>query len=165
MTENRCWRYYRRLIQTWFSFSAKRFQRKKLKILRKMERQLCWLTDLYIFAHFSLTGKWNPSIKNKNNGLDVSPRWCRPLPVLPHHRHTNVYSHTFYLLWEPRRKLIANQCCHQLTAVKTGYPRTTITWPNRGLRYRPIEVEYFFEVIRWQFTRFQMIAGSRLLLF
>ena len=59
--------------------------------------------------------------------------------------------------------MIAHQCCHQLTAVKTGYPLTSITWPYRGLRCRPIKVEYYFEVIRWQFTRFQMIAGSRLL--
>ena len=27
----------------------------------------------------------------------------------------------------PRRKLIAHQCCHQLTAVKTGYLLTSIT--------------------------------------
>ena len=39
-------------------------------------------------------------------------------------------------------------------------PLTSITWPDRGLRCRPIEVEYFFEVIRWQVTSFQMIAGS-----
>ena len=63
----------------------------------------------------------------------------------------------------PSAQEIAHQCCHQLTAVKTGYPLTTITWPNRGLRYRPIEVEYFFEVIRWQDTGFQMIAGSSLI--
>ena len=59
--------------------------------------------------------------------------------------------------------MTAHQCCHQLTAVKTGYPLTSITWPYRGLRCRPIKVEYFFEVIRWQFIRFQMFAGSRLL--
>ena len=58
---------------------------------------------------------------------------------------------------------IAHQCCDQLTAVKTGYPLTSITWPYRGLRCRPIEVEYFFEVIRWQGTGFQMIAGSSLI--
>ena len=45
---------------------------------------------------------------------------------------------------------IVHQCCDQLTALKTGYPLTSITWPNRGLRCRPIEVEYLFEVIRWQ---------------
>ena len=59
------------------------------------------------------------------------------------------------LVWEPRRKLIAHQCCDQLTAVKTGYPLTSITWPYRGLKCRPIEVEYFFEVIRWQITSFK----------
>ena len=37
----------------------------------------------------------------------------------PHHRETNVYSYTFQLVWEPKRKLIAHQCCDQLTAVKT----------------------------------------------
>ena len=45
--------------------------------------------------------------------------------------------------------------CDQLTAVKTGYPPTSITWPYRGLKCRPIEVEYFFEVIRWQITTFK----------
>ena len=58
---------------------------------------------------------------------------------------------------------ILHQCCDQLTAVKTGYPLTRITWPYRGLRCRPIKVEYLFEVIRWQVTSFQMIAGSSLI--
>ena len=39
---------------------------------------------------------------------------------------------------------IGHQCCDQLTAVKTGYPLTRITWPYRELRCRPIEVKYFF---------------------
>ena len=60
---------------------------------------------------------------------------------------------------------IAHQCCDQLTAVKTGYPLTSITWPYRGLRCRPIEVKYFFEVIRWQVTSFQVIAGSSSIFF
>ena len=50
--------------------------------------------------------------------------------VRPYFRHANVYSRTFQLLWEPReprRKLIAHQCCNQLTAVKTRYPLTSIT--------------------------------------
>ena len=42
-------------------------------------------------------------------------------------------------------------------------PLTSITWPYRGLRCQPIEIEYFFEVIRWQVTSFQMIAGSSLI--
>ena len=60
---------------------------------------------------------------------------------------------------------IGHQCCDQLTAVKTGYPPTSITWPYRGLRCRPIEVKYSFEVIRWQVTSFQVIAGSSLIFF
>ena len=47
---------------------------------------------------------------------------------------------------------IAHQCCDQLTAVRTGYPLISITLPYRGLKCRLIEVEYFFEVIRWQIT-------------
>ena len=58
---------------------------------------------------------------------------------------------------------IGHRCCDQLTAVKTRYPLTSITWLYRGLRCRPIEVKYFFEVIRWQVTSFQMIAGSSLI--
>ena len=42
---------------------------------------------------------------------------------------------------------------------------TSITWLYRGLRCWPIEVKYFFEVIRWQVTSFQMIAGSSLIFF
>ena len=60
-----------------------------------------------------------------------------------------------YLVWEPKRKLIVHQCCDQLTAIKTGHPLTSITWPYRGLKCRPIEVEYFFKVIRWQITSFK----------
>ena len=44
------------------------------------------------------------------------------------------------------RKLIAHQCCYQLTAVKTRYPLTSITWPYRGLRCLPIQIEYFLKV-------------------
>ena len=56
-------------------------------------------------------------------------------------------------------------CCDQLTTVKTRYPLTSITWPYRRFRCRTIEVKYFFEVIRWQDTGFQMIAGSSLIFF
>ena len=61
----------------------------------------------------------------------------------------------FLASWEPKRKLIAHRCCDQLTAVKTGYPLTSII----------IELEYLSEVIRWQVTSFQMIAGSCLIFF
>ena len=43
-------------------------------------------------------------------------------------------------------RLIAHQRCDQLTAVKTGYPLTGINWPYRGLKCRPIEVEYFLKL-------------------
>ena len=70
-----------------------------------------------------------------------------------------------FLMVRPQCIHIGHQCNDQLTAVKTGYPLTSITWPYRGLRCRPIEVKYFFEVIRWQGTGFQMIAGSSLIFF
>ena len=38
---------------------------------------------------------------------------------------------------------IGQQCCDQLTVVKTESPLTSITRPSRGLRCRPIEVKYF----------------------
>ena len=80
-------------------------------------------------------------------------------PVRPHHRETNVQCHFFLANLGAQENSycthIAHQCCDQLTAVKTGYPLTSITWPYRGLRCRPIEVEYFFEVIRWQITSFK----------
>ena len=41
---------------------------------------------------------------------------------------------------------IGHQCCDPLTAVKTRYPLTSITWPYRGLRCRPIEVKCFLKL-------------------
>ena len=35
---------------------------------------------------------------------------------------------------------IAHQCCDQLTAVKTGYSLTSITWPYCGLGCRPVKL-------------------------
>ena len=60
-----------------------------------------------------------------------------------------------------KRKLIAHQCCDQLTAVKTGHPLTSITWPYRGLKCRRLEVEYFWSYPLTNY-QFQMIAGSSL---
>ena len=51
-----------------------------------------------------------------------------------------------YLVWEPKRKLIVHQCCDQLTAIKTGHSLTSITWTYRGLKCRPIEVEYLLKL-------------------
>ena len=47
-------------------------------------------------------------------------------------------------LGSEHRKTDTRQCCDPLTAVKTRYPLTSITWLYRGLRYRLIEVKYFF---------------------
>ena len=57
---------------------------------------------------------------------------------------------------------IAHPCCGQLTAVKTGYVLTSIAWPYfLGSRVSgAIEDTYFFEVICWQVSSFQLIAGS-----
>ena len=69
---------------------------------------------------------------------------------------------------------IAHPCCDQLTAVKLEYPLTSITWLYRGLRYRPIEVEYFLKlsadkllVFRWwqaQVQYFLKRIGNKLCL-
>lgn len=75
---------------------------------------------------------------------------------------TNVK--TFYAVWE-------HATCYGismlLTAVKTGYSLTSITWPHFGLRCRPIEVAsfffFFFLVLRWQVRSFQLIAGPILI--
>ena len=47
---------------------------------------------------------------------------------------------------------IVHQCCDELTAVKTGYPLTSITWPYCGLRHRPIKVACFF--FTWSADKF-----------
>ena len=91
-----------------------------------------------------------------------------PQPARPSAPQDNPCSISYFLAsWVAQEDWycthIVHQCCDQLTAVKTGYPLTSITWPYRGLRCRPIKVEYLFEVIRWQVTSFQVIAGSSLI--
>ena len=49
-------------------------------------------------------------------------------------------------LGSEHRKTDTRQCCDPLTAVKTRYPLTSITWLYRGLRCRPIEVKYFLKL-------------------
>ena len=63
-------------------------------------------------------------------------------------------------LGSEHRKTDTRQCCDPLTAVKTRYPLTSITWPYRELKCPSKEVTCFFEVLRWQVTSFQLIAGS-----
>ena len=48
-----------------------------------------------------------------------------------------------------------------IDSCKTGYPLTSITGPDRGLRCWPIEVEYFWSYPLTNY-QFQLIAGSSL---
>ena len=58
-----------------------------------------------------------------------------PVPALrPHHREANVKSQLD----------IAQPCCGQLTAVKSGYPLTSITWPYRGFRCHQSRLRVFW---------------------
>ena len=83
----------------------------------------------------------------------------------PHHRQTNFLKPFLASLGAQVQLDSSHLCCDQLTTVKTGYSLTIITWPYRGLRYRPIEVEYFLKLSAENSLVFQMIAGSRLLFF
>ena len=69
------------------------------------------------------------------------------------------------MLWYFLKWSIAHTCCDQVTAVKTGSPLTSITWPHRGLKFWPIEVMCLLEVFSWQVFCFELIAGSRLFFF
>ena len=40
---------------------------------------------------------------------------------------------------------IGHTCCDQLTAVKKGYPLTSVTWLHRGLRYTTHRSEEIFQ--------------------
>ena len=81
----------------------------------------------------------------------------RPPTARPHHRETKVYSHTFWLVWEPKRKLLAHQCFDQLTAVKTPVsPDHTA-----GASVDPSRSSIFWSYPLTNYY-FQMIAGSSL---
>ena len=57
------------------------------------------------------------------------------------------------------RKTDTRQCCDPLTAVKTRYLLTSITWLYRGLRCRPIEVKFFWS---YPLTRYWFSNDHRL---
>ena len=56
-------------------------------------------------------------------------------------RLQNLLQATYKLVWDD----IAHSCNDQVTAVKTGYPLTSIIWPYCGLKCRPIEVTCFLK--------------------
>ena len=90
---------------------------------------------------------------------EILVTWPYRPPVRPHHRVTNVKSHTFYLLWE----------------VAT-WNSTSMLWPIGSCQNRVCADQHhmtvaraqvsthrvceFFEVIRLQVAGFQLIAGS-----
>ena len=103
--------------------------------------------------------KWSTHPRKFGNHVTVHRLTARP-PERPSVRTTGLPMFTLTHSRFFGSPQIAYQCCDQLTAVKTRHPLSSITWPYRGLRCRPIQVEYFFVVIRWRVTSFQMIAGS-----
>ena len=96
--------------------------------------------------------------------LVITWPYARPT-VRPHHRYTNVYSHTFWLLWEPReprRKLICTSMLWSIDSCqnKVSADQYHLTVLRGQVSTHPGRV--FFDVIRWHVTGFQMIAGSSL---
>ena len=73
------------------------------------------------------------------------------------HRATNVYSRTIYLVWEHKTKLIAHQCCDQLTGIR---------WPVSPDRTAGLSVHPSVSRIVWSYPltnyQVQMIEGSSL---
>ena len=71
------------------------------------------------------------------------------------HRATNVYSRTIYLVWEHKTKLIAHQCCDQLTGIR---------WPVSPDRTAGLSVHPSMSRIFWSYPltnyQVQMIEGS-----
>ena len=81
-----------------------------------------------------------------------------------HHRNTNVWSHSFLLVWEPAAWYCAPMWPSMLWSIdseaKQCIRRPVSPERYRGLKYRPTECECFFEIVCWQVTTFLMIAGS-----
>ena len=85
--------------------------------------------------------KWS-NLPIRENSVITWPYTDRP-PERPSVRTTGTPMFSLTLSSYFGSPLIAHQCCDQLTAVKTRYPLISITWPYRGLRCRPIQIEYF----------------------
>ena len=95
-------------------------------------------------------------------GNHVTDRASERPTVRPHHRHANVYSHFLATLGAQEEAdctsmlLSIDSCQNRVSADQYHLTLSRAqVWTHQG----PV----FFEVIRWQFIRFQMIAGSRLL--
>ena len=87
--------------------------------------------------------KWSTHPRKFGNHVTVHRLTARP-PERPSVRTTGIPMFTLTHSRFFGSPQIAHQCCDQLTAVKTRHPLSSITWPYRGLRCRPIQVEYFF---------------------
>ena len=114
--------------------------------------------------------KYSTHPRKFGNRVTVHRPTTRP-PERPSVRTIGVPMFTLNLSSYFGSPLIAHQCCDQLTAVKTRYPLTSITWPYRGLRCRPIQFEYFLKlsadkllVFKWTQAHFFLFVWNVLCL-
>ena len=78
---------------------------------------------------------------------------------------TNVYSHTFLLVWEPRRKL---DCTSMLWSIDSCQSRVSTDQYHLTVSCAQVSTHWgrvFFWSLHWQVTSFQMIAGSSIYIF
>ena len=129
-------------------------------------RDFFWHTDFIAElwrAKRACGAPWVSNLPIPENLVITWPYTARPPATHPSAPQGNQWSIPHFLASLGAQEYwycthIAHQCCDQLTAVKTG-SRWPVSPDRIGAQVSTHRGRVFFEVIRWQVTSFQMIAG------
>ena len=104
-----------------------------------------------IWAPDKVMWYWSADILFGDNLYEMKPCVLYFNHTRTHGKTPKTTSCNSKLVWDD---IHLHSCNDQVTAVKTGYPLTSITWPYRGLKCRPIEATCFLKSSAEEFLVF-----------
>ena len=104
-----------------------------------------------IWARDKVMWYWSADILFGDNLYEMKPCVLYFNHTRTHGKTPKTTSCNSKLVWDD---IHLHSCNDQVTAVKTGYPLTSITWPYRGLKCRPIEATCFLKSSAEEFLVF-----------
>ena len=104
-----------------------------------------------IWARDKVMWYWSADILFGDNLYEMKPCVLYFNHTRTHGKTPKTTSCNSKLVWDD---IHLHSCNDQVTAVKTEYPLTSITWPYRGLKCRPIEATCFLKSSAEEFLVF-----------
>ena len=117
-------------------------------------------THTFIFSWSSTSAAYGTRIRRIRTNDGVAEKWPLMAAIWrpAFSRPAGQLIHAAGLQSASKQFDIGDPFYDQLTAVKLGYPLTSITWPYRGLKLKLVEILFFF--LTWPLTRLWTFIGS-----